>query len=148
MTRTFTVRAEPEAVAGYLRDFARTEEWDPGTVSTTRLGDDPVGVGTRWHNVSKFLGSTTELTYELTREEPGRLVFVGRNDTATSTDDISLVAGGTPGTTEITYRAHVEFNGLAKLAAPVAKVAFEKLGNEVERNLTRVLDGKRTDPGA
>src|SRR5687768_8175715 len=39
--RTFTVASSPEGVVEYLRDFARTEQWDPGTVSCTRLDDGP-----------------------------------------------------------------------------------------------------------
>ncbi|SDL95996.1 Carbon monoxide dehydrogenase subunit G [Lentzea albidocapillata subsp. violacea] len=137
--RTFTVASTPEGVIEYLRDFSRAEQWDPGTVSCTRLDDGPVEVGSRWRNVSSFLGRRTELVYELTRADASGLQFVGRNDTATSTDDISITAGDTPGTARIAYHAHVEFNGLAKFGAPVAKLALEKLGTGTEKNLIRVL---------
>ncbi|MDQ3577429.1 MAG: SRPBCC family protein [Actinomycetota bacterium] len=139
VTRTFTVNQSGDAVLEYLRDFSHAEEWDPGTVSCTRLDSGPVAVGSQWRNVSKFLGKETELRYELTRLEADRVQFVGKNDTATSTDDISVTPGAAPGTASITYHAHIEFHGLAKLAAPVAKVAFEKLGNETEDNLVRIL---------
>lgn len=141
--RTFTVASSPEGVVEYLRDFARTEQWDPGTVTCTRLDDGPVEVGSRWRNVSTFLGRKTELVYELTRDDPNGLQFVGRNDTATATDDISITAGSTPGTTRIGYHAHLEFTGLAKLGAPVAKLVLEKLGNDTEKSLIRVLGSVR-----
>lgn len=141
--RTFTVAASREGVVDYLRDFARTEQWDPGTVSCTRIDDGPVAVGSRWRNVSTFLGRKTELVYELTRDDADGLRFVGRNDTATSVDDISITDGAAPGTTRIGYHAHVEFNGLAKLGAPVAKLAMEKLGTGTEKNLIRVLGDVR-----
>lgn len=137
--RTFTVASTPEGVVEYLRDFSRTEQWDPGTVSCTRLGEGPVEVGSRWRNVSTFLGRKTELVYELTRDDPNGLQFVGCNDTATATDDISITAGAAPGTTRIAYHAHLEFNGLARLGAPVAKLALEKLGTDTEKSLIRVL---------
>lgn len=141
--RTFTVASSPEGVVEYLRDFSRTEQWDPGTVSSTRLDGGPVAVGSRWRNVSTFLGRRTELVYELTRDDPDGLRFVGRNDTATTVDDISIMPGAAPGTTRIGYHAHLEFNGLAKLGAPVAKLAMEKLGNDTEKNLIRVLGNVR-----
>ncbi|WP_329790478.1 SRPBCC family protein [Lentzea sp. DG1S-22] len=141
--RTFTVASSPEGVVEYLRDFARAEQWDPGTVSCTRLDDGPVEVGARWRNVSTFLGRKTELVYELTRDEPNGLQFVGRNDTATATDDITITAGATPGTTRIAYHAHLEFTGVAKIGAPVAKIALEKLGSETEKSLIRVLGDVR-----
>jgi carbon monoxide dehydrogenase subunit G len=139
VTRTFTVSASPEAVVDYLRDFSRTSEWDPGTVSCDRIDDGPIAVGAQWHNVSKIVGMQTELKYELRRLDPDRLVFVGNNDTATSTDDITLAAGEKPGTTTITYHATIEFHGAAKLASPIAKVVFEKLGNDTAASLTRIL---------
>ncbi|MFD5831460.1 SRPBCC family protein [Lentzea sp. NPDC060358] len=141
--RTFTVAASPEGVAEYLRDFSRTEQWDPGTVSCDRLDEGPVEVGSRWRNVSTFLGRKTELVYELTRDDPGGLRFVGRNGTATATDDITITAGSAPGTTRIAYHAHLEFTGLAKLGAPVAKLALEKLGDDTEKSLIRVLGSVR-----
>lgn len=137
VTRKFAVAAAPAEVQDYLKDFANAEEWDPGTVSCDPLGRGPVEVGSRWRNVSKIAGVKTELTYELTRLDPGRVVFVGRNDTATSTDDIGLAADGA-GTT-ITYHATIEFHGAAKLAAPLAKVVFEKVGADTEKSLTRIL---------
>jgi len=141
--RTFTVATTPEGVVEYLRDFSRAEQWDPGTVTCTRLDEGPVEVGSRWHTVSTFLGRKTELVYELTRDDARGLQFVGSNDTATSTDDISITAGSAPGTTKISYHAHVDFRGLAKLGAPVAKLALEKVGSATERNLIRVLGDLR-----
>ncbi|MBE1494513.1 carbon monoxide dehydrogenase subunit G [Amycolatopsis lexingtonensis] len=139
--RTLTVTAPIEAVAGYLQDFAHTEEWDPGTKSCTRTDAGPIEVGARWHNVSEFRGRETELDYRLTRREPGRVTFVGSNKTATSTDDFTLTPDGSG--TKVRYQATIEFHGLAKLAGPLLKREFERLGDEVVPELTRAL-GKLT----
>jgi carbon monoxide dehydrogenase subunit G len=145
VTRTFTVSQPTHLVLGYLQDFGNAEEWDPGTVSCTRLDAGPVRVGSRWRNVSEFLGRKTELAYELTQLHDDRVVFTGRNKTATSTDDIAVLPGDTPGTSTITYHATITFNGLAKLAAPVARIAFEKLANGTVTGLTNALrDVSRT----
>ena len=50
--RVFTVEALQSVVVDYLADFGNAEEWDPGTVSCTRLDSGPVQVGARWRNVS------------------------------------------------------------------------------------------------
>lgn len=138
VTRTFTVDAPPPTVIGYLKDFAHAEEWDPGTTSCTREDSGPIQVGARWHNVSKIAGISTELTYTLDTLTDDTIVLVGRNDTATSTDTITVqpAAGGS----SITYRADVEMKGAAKLATPAVKLVFEKLGNETEQKLTAVLN--------
>lgn len=136
--RTVTVRTPVELVAGYLADFGHTETWDPGTVRCTRTDPGPVAVGTRWHNVSEFRGRETELDYRLTRLDPDRITFVGENKTATSTDDFTLTPG--PDGTTVHYRATIVFHGLAKLASPLLKREFERLGDEVVPELTGALE--------
>lgn len=127
----------PDVVA-YLADFAHTEAWDPGTVRCDRVGEGPTAVGTEWHNVSEFRGRRTELRYRLVRLEHDHLTFVGRNKTATSTDDMRFAPDGTG--TRLTYRANVEFHGLARLAGPLFKREFERLGDEVARRLPVALE--------
>src|SRR3954468_22628833 len=126
ISRTFTVAAPPETVLGYLLDFGHTNEWDPATQQTTRNDTGPLVPGANWHNVSKVLGVKTELTYTLQAVEPDRLVFVGRNEGATSTDTITVRPAGAG--SEVTYHLDLEMHGLAKLATPVMKLEFEKLG--------------------
>ena len=107
VSRTFTVRQPREVIVAYLRDFSHTEEWDPGTVECTQEDNAPIALGTRWHNKSKLFGISTELTYELTRDDPDHVVFSGSNKTATTSDDLSFADKG-DGTTSVTYRALVE----------------------------------------
>jgi len=137
--RTFTVQQPTDKVVTYLKDFANTEQWDPGTVTTTRVGNGPIEVGTRWHNVSEFRGRKTELDYRLSLAQARRLTFVGENKTATSTDDLRFreVDGGT----EIAYHAHFKFHGLAKLATPFLKGALEKLGDQTEAQMRETING-------
>ncbi|HEX4019125.1 MAG TPA: SRPBCC family protein [Frankiaceae bacterium] len=137
--RTFTVNQPVDVVVDYLKDFSRAEQWDPGTQSCIRVGTGPVEVGTTWENVSKVRGRDTTLKYRLERLEPHRLTFVGKNKTATSTDDMTFTA--LQGETQIQYDSNIVFNGIAKLADPFMRREFEKLGDETVRDMTRVLDG-------
>ncbi|MFA3842650.1 SRPBCC family protein [Streptomyces aureus] len=133
----YSGRPRDEIVA-YMADFSHAEQWDPGTISCRPLSAGaPVGVGTEWLNVSAFRGRRTELRYELTRMSDDRLTFVGRNKTATSTDDLRFEPHS--GGTRITYRAHVEFHGIARLARPLLKGEFERLGDEVSEQLPAAL---------
>ncbi|MFJ5986151.1 SRPBCC family protein [Lentzea sp. NPDC092896] len=138
VSRTFTVEAPPQTAVPYLADFGNAVQWDPGTESCTRNDSGPVQVGANWHNTSKIAGVTTELTYTLEQLLDDRIVLVGRNDTATSTETIEVTPSGTG--SSITYTNDLEFNGAAKLAAPLAKVVFEKLGNDTEKQMTEVLN--------
>ena len=138
VSRTFSVDAPPEVVIPYLADFGNAEQWDPGTVRCARIDDGPVAVGASWHNTSKIAGITTELTYTLEQLTDERIVLAGRNDTATSTETI-VIARGAPGSS-ITYTNEVRFNGVARLAGPLAKIVFEKLGDDTEKQLVKALN--------
>ena len=90
VSRTFTVKPTPEVVVDYLADFTHAEEWDPGTESCTRLDSGPIRVGSRFHNESKIAGVSTELVYELVTLDADKVVLRGENDSATSTDTITV----------------------------------------------------------
>jgi carbon monoxide dehydrogenase subunit G len=138
VSRTFAVAAAPGVVLEYLRDFGNTEQWDPATQRTTRVDAGPIGVGSSWHNVSKIRGVTTELTYTLAAVESNRVIFLGRNEGASTTGSITVrpVDGGS----EVTYRVDLEMHGLAKLMTPVMRTEFEKLGDETAARLADVLN--------
>ncbi|SDU71741.1 SRPBCC family protein [Gordonia westfalica] len=139
VSRTFIVEQPIDTVVAYMRDFANAVDWDPGTQRCEQIGTDPIELGTRWHNESHLYGISTSLTYELTRDDPDHLVFTGTNKTATSVDDLSFRADG-PSRTSMTYRAHVTFNGLARLADPLAQLAFNRLADSVPRQISTVLN--------
>lgn len=139
VSRTFHVTPDPTTVVDYLKDFSHAEAWDPGTERCTQESPGEVRVGTRWHNVSKIAGVSTELTYTLETLTPGRIVFVGVNDSARSTDTITVQAKG--GGSEVTYEAVIEPQGVGKLADPLLKLLFERIGTKTEKQLTDVLNG-------
>lgn len=99
-------------------------------------------VGTRWHNTSKIVGATAELTYTLTGETDDTLTFVGQNERATSTNEITVTRQGRG--SRIRYRADLQVRGAAKLATPVMTVVFEKLGNDTQKQMIQVLNGLPT----
>ena len=140
VSRTFDVRPDPAVIIDYLKDFSNAEEWDPGTVSCTRNDAGPVAVGSTWHNTSKIAGVSTELTYTLEQLTDDTIVLVGRNDTATSTDTITVVPSPDGSGSRITYEANIEMKGAAKLADPVMKIVFEKIGSDTEDDMTTVLN--------
>ncbi|WP_300402200.1 SRPBCC family protein [Nocardioides sp.] len=139
VSRTFHVHPAPDVVIDYLKDFSHAEEWDPGTESCTREGAGPIEVGTTFHNVSKIAGIETELTYELTKLTGGSVEFKGENDSATTVDTITVVASGAG--SEVTYEAVIEAKGAGKIAEPIMKLLFERIGTKTEEQMTEVLNG-------
>lgn len=126
-------------VFAYLADFANTEHWDPGTVSTTRADDGPLGVGARFHNVSEFRGRRTELEYEIKRFDRNQhLTFTGDNRTVTATDDMAFRS--TASGTHITYRAYFRFKRWARLAEPLLKPGLDKIADDTVAQLRATLE--------
>ena len=139
IVRTVTTRAPAARVFAYLSDFTTTTEWDPGTVRTTRQAGDG-GVGTRYRNVSRFLGRETELTYVVEElAAPSRFRLRGENATVVAHDTMTLVE--TPsGGTSVTYHAQFELKGLARFVALLLAPAFKKLGDDAEAGLRAALE--------
>ncbi len=138
--RTFTVPRPVDHVFDYLSDFTTTNEWDPGTVETTRTSGDG-GVGTTYANTSEFMGRRTDLTYEtLAHERPHRVQFRGTNKTATATDTMSFAPAGDGSSTQITYRADFSFVFPISLVAPVLfRGKLDKLADEVVEQIEESL---------
>ena len=136
--RTVATPAPVSEVFEYLSDFTSTNEWDPGTVSTTLISGDG-GIGTTYENVSRFLGRETRLTYVVEALVPDSVFILrGENSTVVARDTMTFVA--TPeGGTELTYRARFSFKGAARLVAPFLAPAFGSLGDAAERGLHRAL---------
>lgn len=138
VTRQFTVRADQGAVVDYLKDFSHATQWDPGTVSCTRLDSGPVQVGSRWHNVSKLIAVKAELEYELVELRDNGVVFVGTNEGSRSVDTIDVLPADDG--VRVTYDANVTLKGKAKYAEPLLFLVFQKLARDTVRDLTRALE--------
>ena len=140
ITRTITVaNTPPSVVYAYLKDFTSSEEWDPGTLETTRVAGDG-GVGTRYRNRSVFRGRETELTYVTVDLVPDRLVVMrGENATVIARDTMSISPGPDGAGTVLVYEADFRFKGLAKLATPFLRGPLRRLGDDAEEALARVL---------
>lgn len=136
--RSFTVTAPAAVVLEYLSDFGTTEQWDPATRRTVRLDSGPIEPGATWRNTSEVFGRTSEITYTLRERTGDTIVFVGDNDTLTSTDTIRVRPSGAGA--EITYHVDLDLHGLATLAAPVMKLEFEKLAHDTEKRMVDVLN--------
>lgn len=136
--RKVTSPLSPTEVFALLSDFTRTEEWDPGTISTEKLSGDGK-VGTTYRNISSFMGNKTELIYTVEQyDEPNIYQVRGQNKTVEALDTMTFKANASGGT-DMTYRAEFRFKGLAKLIAPFTIPAFWRLGNEAKRDLDEYL---------
>ncbi|MDR3663352.1 MAG: SRPBCC family protein [Mycobacterium sp.] len=135
--RQLIVEAPANAVFTYLADFTTTEQWDPATVSTTRICGAG-GVGTRYVNTSRFAGRTSEITYEVTSVTPGQSIELrGVNQFLIARDTIT-VSPQSDGT-HITYRVRFAFQGWLRWIEPLLQLAVGHLLDDGARGLRREL---------
>lgn len=138
LTRTIRTPTAPSQVFEYLRDFRSTEDWDPGTVRTTRDEGDG-GVGTVYANESRFAGRTVQLSYVVTELVPDEVIELRGDGPSVVTSDRMSLRALPDGGTEVTYRAEFRFSGLAGAVSPLLRPLLKRLGDEAESNLRRTL---------
>ncbi|CAM3520494.1 SRPBCC family protein [Nocardioides zeicaulis] len=135
--RTITVPGRQDAVWAFLSDFTTTEQWDPPTQSTERVEGDG-GVGTRYRNVSKVLGSETEIIYTVTAfDAPHRMELDGVTSSMRMHDTVQVEQQGDE--VRVTYRAEFEPQGAAKLATPLMPPALKVLGDAAASQMEECL---------
>jgi carbon monoxide dehydrogenase subunit G len=129
-------RRPPDEMFAYLSDFSTTQEWDPGVIEAERLGDAPVREGTEFRLLASFLGRQTPITYRIVEYDPPHAVtFRGENSTVVSLDRITFEPSD--GGTRITYDAQLALKGPLKLAGPLLRVAFKRVGDSALAGLRK-----------
>jgi hypothetical protein len=129
-----------EVAFRYLSDFANAAEWDPGVASGERLTDQPIGPGSRFRLMCRFLGRQIPFEYRITAfEAPSRVVFVADQGRISSIDEIRFVA--VDGGTSVTYDANLRLKGPpGPLMDPLIALAFRRIGERAAAGLRRELN--------
>ena len=137
LTASLNSKKSAEELFRYFSDFTTTNEWDPNTVKTTKISGGG-GVGTKYSNTSKFNGKESSLVYEVIEHQPNKLIRLrGENKNIVAVDTMRIEELG--GERRFTYEAKFKLKGLAGLAAPFLKGAFNKLAKDAEVGLAKVL---------
>jgi polyketide cyclase/dehydrase/lipid transport protein len=138
-TATLETPRKRRDVAAYLTDFSTTQEWDPGVVEAQRLDHGPVGPGSRFRVVARFLGRRAELTYEIVRHDSDELVRLrGENTTVVSIDTMRF--SDTPGGgTRVSYEADLTLKGPLRALDPLLGLAFNRVGDRAAAGLRAEL---------
>ena len=136
-----------EEAFAYLSDFSTTEEWDPGVVQARRRDAEGLGEGSEFRLLTRFLGRTVGITYTVIEyEPPGAVTFHGENATVTSRDRITFLNTGEG--TRIVYDAELTLRGPLRLADPLLRPAFERVGDRALAGLRQTLARRVAARGA
>jgi carbon monoxide dehydrogenase subunit G len=137
----------PEAAFAFIADFANAMHWDPGTVTSERIDDGPVGLGARYRLGVRLGGRVAPMEYRIsTFQPPNRVVLVGEGSGVSAVDDIRFEPSGSG--TRIDYSADIRLGGVLRLVQPFLGRAFAKLGRDALDGMQRTLDARADTAGA
>ena len=129
-----------DRVFEYTADFSNIEEWDPGVVSSRKITDGPVGVGTKYDLDVRFGRSSIPMVYEITAYEPNeRVVLVGRGDKLMAVDEIKFSRADNM--TVIDYTADLTFFNFFRYLGPLVNRPLRRVGEKALDGLVKALDG-------
>jgi hypothetical protein len=128
-----------EAAFATLSRFDHAADWDPGVTRAAMLTIEPVGLGSRFRLVARFLGRSVPLVYEIIEfAPPDRLVVQAENATIRSTDTITFhtdALGHGGGGTIVHYDAVLRAKGIGRFADPLLAIAFRRIGDRATAGL-------------
>ena len=125
----------------YIADWSRQAEWDPNTVTSTRIGDGESEVGARYALEVKMGPRVLPMEYRITeREAPSRLVLIGEGSGVWTEDVITFteVESGT----HVDYQAELKLTGLLRYAEPFLGRAYDGITKGAIEGMQRELDAR------
>lgn len=127
-------------VFAYTADFSNIQDWDPGVVSSRKITDGPVRMGTRYELDVRFGPGTTAMIDEIAVYEPDhRVVLVGCGENLHATDEIRFTTHDNM--TVIDYTADLSFHNFFRFLGPLLRRRLEKVGEDALNGLAKALEG-------
>jgi carbon monoxide dehydrogenase subunit G len=138
---TLDVPAAPETAFAYLADLSNATAWDPSIVQAERIGDGPIGVGSRFRVVVAFFGRRIELDYEIERHDaPGTVSFVGRNKSVERRDTVTVATAAAG--SAVTYEADLRLRGALRLLDKGLQLQFTTINDKAAAALREQLTAR------
>jgi carbon monoxide dehydrogenase subunit G len=139
VTKVRTALAPQDAFA-YMADLRHFAEWDPGVKRVVQVDGDGAGPTSSFD----VTVSGTTLRY-VTREfqPPANLLVVAESGTLVSTDRVTVE--GVDGGSVVTYDADLRLKGPFRLAEPLLRLAFGRIGGRAAAGLRAALVGTKVD---
>jgi len=141
ITKVRTERPASEAFA-YMADLRNFAQWDPGVRRVTQVAGDGAGPAAVFDVTVAGPGRDLTLQYRTFEYAPPReLLVVAKSRMFTSEDRVTVVTDDAG--TVVTYDAELRLNGPLRLADPLLRLVFGRIGDRAAAGLRRVLAGRQ-----
>lgn len=139
MEKSIKINCTPEKAFAFATDLGNMSKWMVGFVESKILSDGPIGVGTTYMFVSKFLGQKMEMKSEITVwDPPERYEYKGVSSPFPLMGGYSFKADD--GGTLATLFGEAEPSGFFKLAEGMMKNQMDKQLDDTLQALKKALE--------
>lgn len=107
-----------EEVFAVMSNAENILKWQSGTIEAEKTSDGPIGVGTTWRSVSRFLGRRIESESEFTEYELNRKLGF-KSKSGPIQFEVRMTFERVEGGTRINTKFEAEIGGFFKLAEPL-----------------------------
>jgi len=140
VTRVRTRRPVAEVFA-FMADLRNFALWDPGVRRVEQVAGTGGGASAVFDVTVVGVRDTTLRYRTEAYRAPEALRVVARSLLLTSTDRVTVEVAPSGGATLVTYDADLQLNGPLRLADPLLRLAFRRIGDRAAAGLRRALDG-------
>ena len=132
-----------EEVFAYVCELQNGPKWQPALVEVRRISEGPLGIGTKYTGVRKFMGLKVESFIEYTIYEQDKR-FSMKSVSGNSPFEQSFLFESKDEGTQLTTRLDLETSGLMGLARPMIASGLKKEMDANFNNLKNVLESQST----
>ncbi len=126
----------------YMADLRNFVQWDPGVTNVEQVEGDGAGAHTAFDVTVKAFPKKIVLRYHTTTFVPPTTVVArAQSKLLTSLDTVTVTPDGDGSI--VTYHAELTLNGPLKLADPLLRMTFGKIGDRAAAGLIAALNGAR-----
>jgi uncharacterized protein YndB with AHSA1/START domain len=133
------IRRPLDEVFAFVADAENDPKWRDDHLETVRTSDGPIGPGTTYREVIKFMGRM-EARAQIVEYEPRRRVAL-RLTSGPLRPTLTYSFEPADGGTRLTYRVDLRTSGLFRLMEPLMPGTIRKQWRGNFGNLKRILEG-------
>lgn len=139
--KSVLINRPQQEVFDFVTDLSNDSQWQSSIESVEQVSDGPIGVGSTWRYVTKFLGRKNETEIQMTSYEPPHQ------------SSVKAVSGPIPfentykfqkqdGGTLLTFIGQAEIGGFFKMAEGLVSKQMEKQMDADAAALKKVLEAE------
>lgn len=140
-TADVTSSWSPDAAFDDLADLRSFAEWDPGVTTATQVVGDGPGPDAEFDLTVRTGPGSTTLRYRTVHFDRPRVVHVVATSPLLTSDDTITVEPTEDGC-RVTYDAELRLAGPLRLADPLLRLAFGRIGDRAAAGLRERLAGQ------